>query len=112
MKLKDLQSKVKVSSVLFKAKCVSVGLGAAIAGSTLNVFAAEDAKTLVNLLTDQIFNIFRYIGILLLAWSIGSLVLAFKDEDANSKSKAMMMAVCSILLISVKTIFSALGLSA
>jgi hypothetical protein len=34
------------------------------------------------------------------------LVLAFKNEDADSKSRAMMMAVVSIVLISIKTILN------
>ena len=41
---------------------------------------------------------------LLLAWSVGMLFLAFKNDDADSKSRAMMMMIVSIVLIAFKTI--------
>ena len=81
--------------------------------STMNVFATttgtEDA--LIKNVLNVIFNIFRYIGILLLAWSIGMLVLAFKNEDADSKSRAIMMIVVSVVLIGIKTVFTGLNIA-
>ena len=53
-------------------------------------------------------DIFRMIGAVLLVWAIGQLVMAFRNEDADSKSRAMMVLVCAILLISVKTVYQAL----
>lgn len=52
-----------------------------------------------------VFAIFKYIGWLLLAWGIGQLVLAFKNEDADSKSRAMMLIVVAIILTVIGTIF-------
>lgn len=69
-----------------------------------------DPDVLVKTLIDYVFKIFQYIGVILLAWSIGSLVLAFKDENADGKSRAIMVLVVSVLLISVGTIFDALNL--
>ncbi len=47
-------------------------------------------------------NIAFYIGLILLAWSIVMLVLAFKNEDADSKSRAIMLIVVSVVLIGIK----------
>lgn len=56
-------------------------------------------------LTGYIFKIFFYIGALLLAWSIGQLIMAFKNEDADSKSRAGMVLVVSCLLLGIGTIY-------
>ena len=68
----------------------------------------KTADGIMGTIVGYVCSIFRYIGILLLAWSIGMLVLAFKNEDADSKSRAMMMLVVSIILICLKTVVSAI----
>lgn len=70
---------------------------AAPAGSTT-------AKDLISKVLGIICDIFLGIGVLLLAWSVGMLFLAFKNDDADSKSRAMMMMIVSIVLIAFKTI--------
>lgn len=62
---------------------------------------ALQASGLMQSILNIIYDIFKYIGVLLLAWSVGMLVLAFKNEDADSKSRAMMMMVVSIALIGI-----------
>lgn len=62
------------------------------------------ASDLISTVLGVICDIFLAIGVLLLAWSVGMLFLAFKNEDADSKSRAMMMAVVSIVLIAFKGI--------
>lgn len=81
---------------------------------------AEDKKGtasgLVNSLLSYIFTIFFWIGVLLFTWGVGQMVLAFKNEDADSKSRAMMLIVVSIILTAIGTIvngvFSGHGVSA
>ena len=77
------------------------------------LYAFADLPTIEagNMMTNLIAivcDIFRMIGAVLLVWAIGQLVMAFKNEDADSKSRAMMVLVCAILLISVKTVYQAL----
>jgi hypothetical protein len=45
-----------------------------------------------------------YIGIILLVWSVVMLVLALKNEDADSKSRAIMLIAVSIALIGIGTL--------
>lgn len=52
-------------------------------------------KQIVNVITTMAV----FIGIVLLAWSVLMLMLAFKNEDADSKSRAIMLIVVSIMLI-------------
>lgn len=70
----------------------------------------ETADNLVQKFVDIIFYIFRTVGILLLAWAIAQLVIAFKNEDADSKQRATILLVISILLIVLKSIFDGLNL--
>ena len=72
--------------------------------------ADSQAAGMVEQLVDIVFSIFRWVGVLLLAWSVAQLVMAFKNEDADSKTKAMTMAIVSIVLVSLKSIFSQFNL--
>lgn len=69
-----------------------------------------DPRDVVTDLVEIVFDIFFYIGVLLLAWAIGMLVLAFKNEDADSKSRAMMLLVVACVLMGIRTLFNALGI--
>lgn len=82
------------------------------ATSMMSVYAINQVneENLIGQVLKIIFTLFQYIGILLLAWSIGMLVLAFKNEDADSKSRAIMMMVVSVVLIGVKTLFQNINL--
>ena len=79
--------------------------------SVMTVCADPSDSELVTNVLGLIFKIFRYIGILLLAWSIGMLVLAFKNEDADSKSRAIMMMVVSVVLVGIELLFDGLGIT-
>ena len=68
--------------------------------------ANVDIKETVKKIMNVILDVFFYIGLLLLAWSVGMLVLAFKNEDADSKSRAMMLLVVSASLMGIKTLLS------
>ena len=83
---------------------------ALVAGSALGVIptvcaAADPAKAAILKVLDVVYKIFRYIGIILAIWGIGSLVMAFKNEDADSKSRAIMSLVVGICLVSLPTLF-------
>lgn len=57
-------------------------------------------NAIINLVTDMAF----WIGIILLVWAIVMLVLALKNEDADSKSRAIMLIATSVALIGVGTL--------
>lgn len=58
----------------------------------------------VGLLIGYVLKIFQYIGALLLVWAIAQLILAFKNEDADSKSRAMMMLMVGVILCVLKPV--------
>ena len=106
--MKNLLDKVKLNARALKIVSGSM----AAAGLVAMPFASASAEALVKNLLGYVFAIFKYIGWLLLAWGIGQLILAFKNEDADSKSRAMMLLVVAVILTVIGTIFnSVLGLN-
>ena len=96
------------------ALCASV---LSVCGIAIPTAFADESTTdkIVGSIIDVIVDIFKYIGIILLVWSVGMLVLAFKNEDADSKSRAIMLLVVSLVLIGIgaflEPILSAAGVS-
>lgn len=87
----------------------------ATAFSTVSAFAADvvDTGTISEILGNMISivgTIFTAVGIILGVYSIGQLVLAFKNEDADSKSRASTLLVVAIILIAFPTIVEGLDL--
>lgn len=98
-KFKKFTSAVNTKACVASATVSSMLCPVAFAGGSVDTTADAIMGTILG----YVCSIFRYIGVLLLAWSVGMLVLAFKNEDADSKSRAMMMLVVSIILICLKT---------
>lgn len=75
---------------------------------TMSVVMADEVtpEGILQALLDVIFTIASYIGILLLAWGGVMLILAIRNEDADSKSRAVMLIVVAIALICLGTVFS------
>ena len=101
----------------FDDKVKMVQAGSALATSlccmSMISMAAVNTADIFGTLIGYICQIFLYIGIIIMVWAVGQLVLAFKNEDADSKSRAVMVMVCSIILMSVgqivKTVLDSTG---
>jgi len=103
--LRNLNPKRAVAGAYLAMSSLCMGVFA-ITVNTTDV----SANKLVNNLVGTILDIFRWIGVLLLVWAVGQVIMAFKNEDADSKSRAMMMAVVSILLITLKSVLQTIGI--
>ena len=92
----------------------AAGTAMATATAFMPMVLAEDpgladgvkVDKIISTMLGVICDIFFAIGLLLLAWSVGMLVLAFKNEDADAKSRAMMMLVVSAALVGFKSFLS------
>lgn len=103
--LKKLQDKKnRLTKQCFVVSSALVGMG-------LSTPFAASSSTIVKKLGTQVFDIFKYIGYILAIWGTGMLVMSFKNEDADSKSRAIMLLVSAIILYSLKSIFDGLGLT-
>lgn len=87
-----------------KRNAKGLALAASAAGVSVPIALAEDNATdkVIGKILDVVTQLFFYIGIVLACWSIGMLILAFKNEDADSKSRAIMLLVVSVSLIGIK----------
>ncbi len=78
-------------------------------------FAAAGYKTKVtNIVTKMIEIIgyvFQVVGVILAVYSVGQLVMAFKNEDADSKTRASTQLVISVILIGLPLIITSLKLT-
>lgn len=76
------------------------------------VQGAAKVKEIVDQMIDIIGMIFVAAGVLLSTYSVGQLIMAFKNEDPDSKSRASTMLVVSIVLIAFPAIVKGLNLTA
>lgn len=92
----------------FRKQCTVVGglCAGAISSFIMNTGFCSDggaAKNVLQKVLGVLCDVFLYVGVLLLCWGVGQLVMAFKNEDADSKSRAIMLIVSSAFLIGIKT---------
>ena len=69
-----------------------------------------EITTMLKSMTDIIGTIFSAVGVILAIYSVGTLVLAFKNDDADSKQKASTLLVVSIVLIAFTALINNLDL--
>lgn len=81
----------------------------AFASSTVDS-VSKKLETPIGNMVDIILLIFRIIGIILGTYSVGLLVMSFKDQDPNGKQQATQLLVISLVLIFLQTLVDALGL--
>ena len=71
----------------------------------------DTIKDVMNKMVDVVETIFKAVGAILGVYSVGQLILAFKNEDADSKSRASTMLVVAIALIAMPGIIDSLKLT-
>lgn len=67
-------------------------------------------RNIMNNMVTIVGVIFQAVGAILSIYAVGQLILAFKNEDANSKASASTLLVVGIVLIAVPGIINVLGL--
>ena len=77
-----------------------------------NVCYADDLNTVMKNIKDIVETLFKSIGFVLVLWGAGQLVLAFKNEDPDSKSRAIMSIVAGVALYGFASLTKQLGLDA
>jgi len=82
----------------------------AFASSSTVDSVSKELETPIGNMVDIILLIFRIIGIILGTYSVGLLVMSFKDQDPNGKQQATQLLVISLVLIFLQTLVNALGL--
>lgn len=74
------------------------------------VEGSDEVREILTQMVNIVGMIFTAVGIILAVYSVGQLVLAFKNEDADSKSRASTLLIVSIILIAFPSIVEGLNL--
>lgn len=72
--------------------------------------ATGQIKNVLNSMIEIVGIVFQAVGVILSVYSVGQLVLAFKNEDADSKSRASTMLVVGVCLIAIPQLVKSLNL--
>lgn len=111
--MKETKITKKMADFKFAKKIMATSgiLLSAVIG-VIPAYAASNAKTLAGNAVGTVVTVMQYVGALLGVWALAQLFLAFKNEDADSKSRAMMTLMAAILLVCIKPIASAIASAA
>ena len=113
-----IASKVKaaVANGFDKTKVASVAATTAVMvgmSQVMPVFCAlnpdgSDIETIIGSILGIILTIAMYVGVVLLTYAVFQLVMSFKNDDAEGKSRATQLLVVSAVLIGLKKLMSVL----
>lgn len=101
-----------------KACAIVGGVASALGANPLISYAGPDdpeggadGASIITNVSGIAFTMFKYIGFFLLVWGVGQLVLAYRNDDSDSKVRAIMAIACGAALFGLKTLFDGLNIS-
>ena len=115
--MKKLLEKSKLG--LKKAKKVIAGISAAFTFGMLSAMPASAATTINNNATtasviggilDIIFQIAFYLGVVIAVIGVVSFIMSFKDDNAESQSRGIRLALVGTALIGIRLLIKMTGL--
>lgn len=123
-KMKQLKSKKLDFEIGLNNKACAIvgGVASALGANPLVSYAnptpapgsasgSADGAAIMTSVSSIAFTMFKYIGFFLLVWGVGQLVLAYRNDDSDSKVRAIMAIACGAALFGLKTLFDGLGIS-
>lgn len=82
--------------------------------SVVSAFAANDAasevQSILENFTSVIYLVFQGIGFILGVYSVGTLIMAFKNDDPDSKIRSGTTLIIAVVLLLFPTVVSQLGI--
>ena len=106
----SVKKQMTAAATLLTVASLTMVTGFATAGGGGGGNYAQTISGILGGFIDIIGTIFVALGIILGAYSVGQLVLAFKNEDSDSKSRAGTMLVVAIVLVAIRPIINSLNL--
>ena len=67
-------------------------------------------ETLITSIIGIVLTLARYIGIVLVVTGVFQLVMAYKDDNADSKTRGIQLAICGVILIGLEAVLTAAGI--
>lgn len=111
--LKKMIAKIKAQAVAAKVAVMSVMTAMMVMPvCALAPVDGIDPLTTIGKIAETMMNILRYVGLVFIVWGGFQFGMAMKDEDAASKSKAIMVLVAGVLMVGLKALLKGFGLIA
>ena len=119
--MKNIIKNIKSKAMSLKSKAVT-GLAALTATMmtvlptyatqdvTINNLTGLDVNALLGKIVGIVLTIAQGIGIVLLVSGIFQLIMAYKDDNADSKTRGIQLAIVGVVLITFKTLLSGVGI--
>lgn len=98
--------KTKINALVTSASVAVMTLSPALCLPDENT----DPEAMIMSIITLILTIARWVGVVLLVWGIFQMVMAFKDENAEGKSRSMLLIGSSIALIGLKSLLAVAGI--
>jgi len=96
-----------------RTKGKKLWLSASLFAMTLamtTTFCAPSTDQVMNGVIEIIFEVAKYVGIVLAVSGIFQLILAYKDDNADGQSRAVRLVVVALVLLGLKTLVELTGL--
>lgn len=113
--LKELFKKMKAKASAIKTAVT----GAMIGAMTMPVFASGitvksdiDPLAVIGTIAGYLLSILQAVGLVFIVWGGFQFGMAMKDEDAASKSKAILVLVSGIVMVGLKAVLKGFGIIA
>jgi hypothetical protein len=78
--------------------------------STVTTNGADASKGMAGVI-GVLLTITRYAGVGLLIFGVYEIVMSFMQNQPEAKTKGIIMALCGVVMISLKTVISAFGVT-
>lgn len=92
---------------LIKRMCiVATALAILACMFCISFAAAATPEALLGEILGTIFDIVRYAGVVMLVYGVVILVLAMRNEDSDSKNRAILYLISAVAMIFLKNLFS------
>lgn len=112
---KKFIAKIKEKTVAIKTTVT----GAMITAMTMPVFAGGvtvqpniDPLAVIGTIAGYLLSILQAVGLVFIVWGGFQFGMAMKDEDAASKSKAILVLVSGIVMVGLKAVLKGFGIIA
>lgn len=112
---KKIIAKIKEKAVAIKTTVT----GAMITAMTMPVFAGGitvqpniDPLAVIGTIAGYLLSILQAVGLVFIVWGGFQFGMAMKDEDAASKSKAILVLVSGIVMVGLKAVLKGFGIIA
>lgn len=105
--IKEIKNERKVEKIR-KAKMLLICLTTFLSITTPTVYAAEDPLTVINNLSNFIFDIVQAVGVIMVLFGLVQFGLALKSHDPSQRANSLLTIVGGLVIAFAKVILNSI----